>query len=321
MIILLTLLFFTVALLFYKQIRNFFIPLFIITIGISFATYFLELDIFNPVYDGFISTALFFNVMFATAFKTKSIMSKRLRYVRKEYSIFAFVLIVPHAIIYLIETLQGVLTFDFSGIITFLIMIPLTVTSFYLIRKRINNKVWVAIHQFAYPAYILLFIHLILLGSGTNALYYLIIFSSYITLKIYNHFLVKESIFYKTIVSTIFTTLVFVFVLNNSSIDLFKTSDVVALNEVVLEDGTFEGSSYGYEDHITIVNVTIVDGAISSIDIIEDGSSEPRRIDYSAAAIWAANEIVSTQSLDIDNYAGATHTVEGIIEAVEDAIN
>ena len=39
-------------------------------------------------------------------------------------------------------------------------------------------------------------------------------------------------------------------------------------------------------------------------------------INYSEVALYAANQIILTQSTDIDNVAGATHTIEGIKDAV-----
>ena len=56
--------------------------------------------------------------------------------------------------------------------------------------------------------------------------------------------------------------------------------------------------------------------SLKSINIIEDGSSSPRNINYSEVALYTANQIIDIQSTGVDNIAGATHTVEGIIDAV-----
>ena len=82
------------------------------------------------------------------------------------------------------------------------------------------------------------------------------------------------------------------------------------------KDGTWTGTALGYNDEIS-VSVTISDGKIVDISIIESYDDEPY---YD----WAKNEIpqsiIAAQSTDIDTVSGATFSSEGIINAVVAAL-
>lgn len=81
-------------------------------------------------------------------------------------------------------------------------------------------------------------------------------------------------------------------------------------------DGVYEGEGEGFGGTIT-VSVEVVDGKIASVDIVDhgetDGVSDPA-IEEIPAAIVAGN------STDVDAVSGATYSSEGIMEAVENAL-
>ena len=82
------------------------------------------------------------------------------------------------------------------------------------------------------------------------------------------------------------------------------------------KDGTYEGSAYGFGDLIT-VSVTLKDGKMTDISVISaDGEDKP----YYKQAISVLNDMLDTQSTDVDTVSGATLTAEGLIDAVADAL-
>ena len=82
------------------------------------------------------------------------------------------------------------------------------------------------------------------------------------------------------------------------------------------QDGTYEGTGLGFGDDIT-VSVTIQDGKLTDISVVRaDGEDKP----YYRQAIAVLDEILSSQSTEVDTVSGATLTAEGLIEAVADAL-
>ena len=82
-------------------------------------------------------------------------------------------------------------------------------------------------------------------------------------------------------------------------------------------DGTHEGTAAGAMSDIT-VSVEVVDGKISSVDIVDhdetEGISDPAFESVPAA-------IVEKNSTEVDIVSGATGTSEGIMAAVENALD
>ena len=81
------------------------------------------------------------------------------------------------------------------------------------------------------------------------------------------------------------------------------------------KDGTYEGSATGHSGKMT-VSVTIANGEITEINIVDTGDDEEYLID----ARDVIPEIIEKQSLDVDTVSGATHSSKGIIKAVGKAL-
>lgn len=82
------------------------------------------------------------------------------------------------------------------------------------------------------------------------------------------------------------------------------------------KDGVYEGTGLGFGDDIT-VSVTIQDGRMTNITVLSaDGEDKP----YYKQAISVLDEMLTTQSTEMDAVAGATLTAEGFIDAVADAL-
>ena len=137
-----------------------------------------------PIMQGFVGLSLFYLVMMAGALPTKFSLRRTLMGVRKEYSILGTILITPHALHYLLQALQGVREVPWFGVIAFFFMIPLFITSFVSIRKKMKPKHWKILQSLAYLIYLLLFIHLILNYTKViNLVLYLMLFLGYLGCK------------------------------------------------------------------------------------------------------------------------------------------
>lgn len=86
--------------------------------------------------------------------------------------------------------------------------------------------------------------------------------------------------------------------------------------EAGIQDGTYEGSAFGFGDLIT-VSVTIKDGRITDISVL-DASGEDRP--YYNQSLPLLDEMINKQSTEVDTVSGATLTSEGLIGAVADAL-
>lgn len=161
------------AFIFYKTIHkyNYFIYGFfaILAIGVH--------ENGNAITLGYVPFGLFLVVMF-TGVLDKGKIRKRLAMVRAEYAIIATILLLPHALGYLIWYLEiafpQMLTISqISGILAVIVIVPLFITSFQIIRKKMTYKVWKRLHKASYVMYGLSFLHLLLLNN--ERLYYYIV--------------------------------------------------------------------------------------------------------------------------------------------------
>lgn len=86
--------------------------------------------------------------------------------------------------------------------------------------------------------------------------------------------------------------------------------------EPSLRDGTYEGSAFGFGDLIT-VSVTIQGGRMTDISVL-DASGEDRP--YYNQSLPLLDQMLSSQSTEVDTVSGATLTADGLIDAVADAL-
>lgn len=152
-----------------------------------------KVPITKPFTDGFLGFSFLYIVMFTGALKNKSPLSKKLMAIRREYSIIGFIFLSTHTSKFLIKFLQGEVRFEWFGVIPYAIMLPLFVTSFMVFRKKFTYTTWKKIQQFAYIAYILIFVHLIIVSEIPNLLIYIVLFVPYIVLKLRKEFIKFKS--------------------------------------------------------------------------------------------------------------------------------
>lgn len=147
----------------------------------------IESPIFTMFRQGYLGLAFLYVVMLAGALpqrESQTRSSEQENPVRRDYAILAFLTFTPHAIYYLQESQGGAIAHPVYGMVAYLIMVPLFLTSFSRIRAWFSFPHWKALQRCAYLAYLALFIHLIVQSEGPNRIAYGILLVVYVGLKI-----------------------------------------------------------------------------------------------------------------------------------------
>lgn len=84
---------------------------------------------------------------------------------------------------------------------------------------------------------------------------------------------------------------------------------------VEYKDGEYTGQAEGFRGRVK-VSVVVKAGKISKIDILEN-QDDP---EYFDRAVSIVDEIVANQTLNVDTVSGATFSSNGIIDAVNNAL-
>lgn len=202
--------------LFHKQIKKYSNIFYIIAtiISIGFILYFqLNLDeqvpknineyVVKIFSKSIVSTAMFTIVMYTGVLDKKMNITKKLFSIRGELSIIACILTLGHNVLYGITNFVALFTDPTSmklpkliaaivSVVLIVIMIPLMITSFTSVRKRIPFKKWKAIQRSAYVFYGLIYVHIMCLlvpkmqkGKFYDVLIYTFIFALYYVARIY----------------------------------------------------------------------------------------------------------------------------------------
>jgi DMSO/TMAO reductase YedYZ heme-binding membrane subunit len=120
---------------------------------------------------GHIGFSLFVLVMFVGVFSQKSGIRRYFTPIRSELSILASIFMVSHFVPYLLNygaLIASVFSYKpnialgfIAGIILLLLLIPLAITSFNAIRKRMSPAIWKGLQRWSYVFFILAFVHAI----------------------------------------------------------------------------------------------------------------------------------------------------------------
>lgn len=174
-----------------KWVRKHNVKLYIIAVVLAVVTYFLidKVKIIEPFIQGYLGLSLLYLVMITGALKDKSKLKIKLVSVRREYSILGFIFISTHGIRYYLDFFGDSPAIErLMGVLAFAIMIPLFITSFMKIRRKLSRKSWVNLQRLAYVVYVLIFVHLLLMASMPNLLVYIVLFVPYFILKLIKEF-------------------------------------------------------------------------------------------------------------------------------------
>lgn len=168
------------------------------------STFLNDTAIMAPIYAGSLATALFIIVMYLGVVPKKHWIFKNFRGIRGQLSIIASILILVHnvSMLWYVKPIfmKGgtiALVFRFVTITTLLmllLLIPLFITSFICIHKKMKEKTWKKLQRLAYPFYTLIYIHVLLgnvpgmlggdLMDTVDVIVYSIVFIPYFVLRI-----------------------------------------------------------------------------------------------------------------------------------------
>ena len=294
----------------------------------------IEYLVNNILARGTLAGALFILVMVASVCPAAKLRGLLLR-TRGEMAIIAALFTLIHNIVsgqYFFVKLftniselntQKILAAIFS-LVMILLLIPLTITSFMTVRRKMNPKKWKSLQKLSYVFYGLLFVHIAMIFSVSILNGYLeTLFDLTVYAVIYIVYLVFRAKKYEKqrvvsivcilAVCAIYAVLA-VFGIKASRNHIEEEVDPV-LEDASYKDGTYEGSATGYSGKMT-VSVTIASGEITEINIVETGDDDEYLID----AKDVIPEIIEKQSLEVDSISGATHSSKGIIKAVGNAL-
>lgn len=102
------------------------------------------------------------------------------------------------------------------------------------------------------------------------------------------------------------------------NLDIDETILAAGFEGNTYTDGTYTGSATGFKENLT-VQVIVEDNIVTSIQVLSH--NEERSQYYLPAFNTVPNEIIESQSLDVDTVAGSTFSSVGVINAVRDALS
>ena len=182
---------------FNKQIKKHASIFYIITVLISALTIFVPHDMLPAPVVMFINKilvrgvfqgAIFIIVMYVAVLPSKSQLRIKLSKVRGEMAIIAALFTLIHNISYgkryfmlLFTDISALKPYEAAAavlsICMIILLVPLTVTSFYTVRKKMSGKNWKKLQRLSYIFYALLYLHIVLIfsrGLFTKKLTYLV---------------------------------------------------------------------------------------------------------------------------------------------------
>ena len=230
-----------------------------------------------------------------------------------------------------------------------LLLIPLTITSFQTIRRKMQAKTWKRLQNWSYLFYLLLYLHIFFIYQGAlirgkgeyffTLMLYSFIFGFYGFLRIRQYRVQKETREKKVVpllriggILPIVCLFLSVFysagkyrAALEANVDKIRAQETVAESKRSAEansasgaykDGEYLGKASAYNGNVE-VKVTISGGKMTAIDIVKTKDDEDYFFDAQKKVI---PEILEKQSTDVDAVAGATTSSEGIAHAVEKAL-
>lgn len=296
---------------------------------------------------GGIAGALFVHVMYAAAVSNGSPYRKAVMPIRGEVSIMASILTLGHNLAFgkkyfamlfaaADDMRRNILLAAICSLLMILIMMPLFITSFPFIRKKMRPSKWKKLQRSAYLFYGLMYIHVMLLNipeaqegkwnSRCNVICYTIIFAVYFVKRISKSAIWNCSInntgreCVKTAI-TVAATLVIVAGMQCNN-EMRMPENPVGYREVSqetateYEDGNYTGSAIGYNGKLK-VEVSVENGKISEIILKSSVEDEPY-LNRAMNKMFPA--MIEKNTPYVDTVSSATTTSEAFVEAVSNAI-
>ena len=318
MLLILPILFALCAYYFSKFIRINSLIIYIIALLISaFAVLVPTSPITLLITNGTIGISFLLIVMYTGVLKRGSKIKYQLNTVRSEFAILGFIFISPHVYQTIYESIINQIPLDYFGILIYVLLVPLFITSFKVIRKTMPTSTWLKLHRISYLVYLLIFLHAIQVADLNHIIFYVLIFASYSILKL-NQYLTKHSLLKATAITLVITS-GSILLLTDFDSYINDPFNIIEGNE--FEDGTYIGYSRGFHNIDTVVRVEIENNEIKYVFIEECGCTQNVEQDrYTNVAYAIANTIKTENRTDIDAISGATKTSDAINNAVIDAL-
>ena len=106
--------------------------------------------------------------------------------------------------------------------------------------------------------------------------------------------------------------------LNTASPTTTSSNQTLYSSTALYLDGTYEGTGTGFRGAQTTVSVVVKNGKITDITTVSTGDDKPF---YNRAFTTVSDEIISSQSTEVDSVSRATFSSNGIMAAVENALS
>ena len=303
---------------------------------------------------GIIPAALFVIVMYARVLPKKSRIFRCTMSLRGEIAILAAIFALTHIVYYghfigkRTGTMQEIsikelVTLAVAALLI-LLLVPLTITSFKRIRRKMNGKRWKKLQSWSYLFYGLLYLHIAIAlypgavsgdrGKLADLCCYTVIFGIYLALRMGKYLEKKKKQEYSTAVWVILVTFLMACSFSFNSRMVMKTGAGVNTTDTSEEeskenaaediedsaggyaDGTWEGEGMGLNGPVRAA-VVVEDGEIKEVKILERSDDDPYFTDARKVIV---PEILEQQTADVDGVSGATFSSEGILEAVKEAL-
>lgn len=289
-----------------------------------------------PIFtQGGLAGGLFAAVMYAAAVPNGSKFMRTVMPIRGELSIIACILTLGHNIAfgrtYFAALFTGsplrwnYLAAAICSLIMLCIMLPLFITSFKCVRRKMKPRSWKRLQRFAYGFYALMYLHILFLnlpsartgnlGGQLSVILYSILFLTYGCMRVGKALSkAKKPVLLRRLTPAV-SILLMVCVCAGIWVPA-RTSQAAAPTSGYA-DGKYTGAGIGYNGRLT-VSVTIEEGQISDIQVTSQVEDEEY---YDDAVRKVIPAIIETQSTDVDVCSGATSTSYGLIDAVSAALN
>lgn len=287
-----------------------------------------------------IGTSLFIIVMFTGAVPNHWKAYKVLMPIRAELSIMASLITLGHNIGYgkryfvaLFSEQPMPVNFYYASIISLILialMLPLFITSFRCVRKKMKYSSWKNLQRFAYLFYYLIWIHVLLIHMpsvyrGSIRSWVTVIAYDFVFV-LYTYMRCRKKSKKMAVFATPLALLIVVFSFLIGTFDA-KSSTIVDTTQVttLIEEigtvegiympGSYEASAYGYVGKVT-VHVRLDANEIKSIEVVEHQEDE----EYFEMAKEVIDSMLINNQADVDTVSGATFSSKAIIDAVKKAL-
>lgn len=302
-------------------------------------------NILGGLIGGIFGVALIIVVMFLGVVGKDNPFRKKVMPIRSELSILGSLLILGHNISFgkgVIKELSiGLYTNAplynlaiLTSSILIVLMIILLVTSFPVVRERMNPRSWKRVQRLAYPFFMLIYVHYTLVYvpwlvpefhwyNLISTISYTLIFLFYAYLKLAKE---KSKVLGGLAVFILFIFLVLVGTFGHRSTkrfyDTHKIEGVhVKGTQAKLEDnyldGKFVGEGHGKVGNLA-VEVEIKDNRIISLNVVAHEDEEDPEIHWAINSVFP--KIIQMQKLDVEGSKASAVTNAGLIEGIKDAL-